>query len=640
MNSKPDYSEQGYKISHELGRNQQGGRITWLASSIATDNQVVIKQYSFAQIDSNWSGFNAHEREIEILQGLNYPKIPKYLEAFPTLNGFCLVQEYIDAPSLAILRTFDSDEVKQIAIQVLEILAYLQSRIPCIIHRDIKPENILVDAELNVYLIDFGFARIGSQEVSSSSIFVGTPGFIPPEQLFKPTTATDLYALGVTLICLLTGTKSTQIQNLIDEDDASQIRFRHLLPKLSLRFLGWLEMMVQPRLKNRFANAQQALNALIPLDVTRCPQVEFSHQIKDFIAIRLGEKVRESITIENVIPDTLLKGHWEVAPHPHDPPHQPNSHPWISITPKKFVGNHIKCDIEVDTSQLMADKLYKRQLFLHTNAYPATHALTVKVQTALMPIEKRETKSYASLIWAFLTGELVTFTVFGIIPWIVATLASHNIVLWNSPSTTDSSNGITDGSGGAFVFGMAGAILGAVVGAVIGGIYHFFQENKQKSKGYSSYSDNFWEVTRGAFFGGVLIVGVLGIIIGGVYGTIVSSNRPSDLVGIIYVSFWEIVSGGFLACIVGGIAGAIIGCITSVLMWAVLWIVNDWLSLLAAAFGISIGLGFIGSFLNPSTILALVVTGIPFLYTLVYAPIHHQRLISKYRHSEKNLIEP
>jgi serine/threonine protein kinase len=633
MNIKPDYSEQGYKISHELGRNQQGGRITWLASSMVSDNQIVIKQYSFAQIDSNWSGFNAHEREIKILQGLNYPKIPKYLGAFPTLNGFCLVQEYIDAPSLAVPRTFDSDEVKQIAIQVLEILAYLQSRIPCIIHRDIKPENILVDAELNVYLIDFGFARIGSQEVSSSSVFVGTPGFIPPEQLFKPTTATDLYALGVTLICLLTGTKSTQISNLIDEDDPSQIRFRHLLPKLSLRFLDWLQMMVQPKLKNRFANAQQALNALIPLDVTRCPQVEFSHQIKDFIAIRLGEKIRESITIENVIPDTSLKGHWEVAPHPHDPPHPPNSHPWITITPKKFAGNHTKCDIEVDTSQLMADKLYKRQLFLHTNAYPAIHTLTVKVQTALIPIEKRETKSYASLIWAFLTGEILTFTVTGIIPWIVATLASHNIVFWNVPS-------ISDGINGALVFGTVGAILGAVVGTIIGGIYDCYEKNKQKSESYSSYSNNFWENTAGAICASIFIVGVLGILIGGVYGTIVSSNRSSDLVGIILMSFWGILCGGFFACIIGGIAGAIIGCITSVLMWAVLRIVDDWLSLLAAAFGISVGLGFVAGFLNLSTILALGITGIPFLYMLVYAPIQSQRLISRYRNSEKNLIEP
>ncbi|MEH2452083.1 hypothetical protein [Nostoc sp.] len=46
-------------------------------------------------------------------------------------------------------------------------------------------------------LIDFGFARIGSQEVAGSSVFKGTLVFIPPEQMFEPTKATDLYAVGV-----------------------------------------------------------------------------------------------------------------------------------------------------------------------------------------------------------------------------------------------------------------------------------------------------------------------------------------------------------------------------------------------------------------------------------------------------------
>lgn len=64
MNNKPDYSEYGYNIIQELGRNREGGRITWLASSIATNQQVVIKQYSFAQTNSDWPGFNAHQREI------------------------------------------------------------------------------------------------------------------------------------------------------------------------------------------------------------------------------------------------------------------------------------------------------------------------------------------------------------------------------------------------------------------------------------------------------------------------------------------------------------------------------------------------------------------------------------------------
>lgn len=82
--------------------------------------------------------------------------------------------------------------------------------------------------------------------IMKSSVFKGTPGFIPPEQMFEPTKATDLYALGTTLICLLTGIKSTEVIKLCDRNNPYLIKFSHLLPKLSLRFVGWLENMVQP----------------------------------------------------------------------------------------------------------------------------------------------------------------------------------------------------------------------------------------------------------------------------------------------------------------------------------------------------------------------------------------------------------
>jgi serine/threonine protein kinase len=219
MSIYPDFQAQGYQVIKELGRNREGGRISWLATNINTGRQEVIKQFCFAQAGSSWSGSEAHEREIQVLKGLKHPGIPSYLSSFETSDGFCLVQEYIDAPNLAETRSFSPEEIKQIAVKVLEILVYLQNRIPSVIHRDIKPENILVDEHINVYLIDFGFARIGSHYVAGSSVFKGTPGFIPPEQMFKPTDATDLYALGVTLICLLTGIKSTKIDQLQDEDD-------------------------------------------------------------------------------------------------------------------------------------------------------------------------------------------------------------------------------------------------------------------------------------------------------------------------------------------------------------------------------------------------------------------------------------
>lgn len=430
MNRFPDFFTQGYQVVSELGRNREGGRITWLASDITTGRQVVLKQFCFAQAGSSWSGFNAYQREIQILQALNHPGIPRYLGAFATSDGFCMVQEYINAPSLAVPRRFEPEEIKQIAVSALHILVYLQNHIPPVIHRDIKPENILVDEQLNVYLIDFGFARVGSQEVSGSSVFKGTPGFIPPEQLRKPTEASDLYSLGTTLICLLTGTASHAILDLTDKDDPYLIQFRHLLPRLSLRFLDWLELMVKPSLKRRFSNAKMALEALKPLDLIRLPGVEFSEAVLNFQSTHLGEKLTQTLTVENVIPETLLEGRWDVAPHPHDPPHTPDSHSWICVTPTKFAGNKTLCRIQVDTSKLMADKLYKRQLLLHSNAYPEIHPLTVKVQTASLPIERKKLP-YVGLAKVFLTYAIAPKVITWFTALLIATMFGK-LVFWFS----------------------------------------------------------------------------------------------------------------------------------------------------------------------------------------------------------------
>jgi serine/threonine protein kinase len=264
-----DFSKYGYQIERELGQNSAGGRITYLASEIKTQQQVVIKQFQFARSQSNWADYEAYQREIQILQQLNHPSIPRYLESFETDTGFCLVQEYKNAPSLAQPRHWTPTEVKQIAVAILEVLIYLQKQTPPIIHRDIKPENILVDrkGKLTIYLVDFGFASFGNKEVAVSSVVKGTLGFMPPEQIFNRqlTTASDLYSLGMTLICLLTETKSVEIGNLID--DSYQVNFKSSLPKLNPQFITWLEKMTAPSLKKRYSNATAALARLLISEV-------------------------------------------------------------------------------------------------------------------------------------------------------------------------------------------------------------------------------------------------------------------------------------------------------------------------------------------------------------------------------------
>lgn len=264
-NSLPDFTSYGYQVTQKLGHNYVGGRTTYLATSTMTQQCVVIKQFQFFQHSANWTDYENHEQEIVLLRQLNHSCIPKYLDVFEISTGFCLVQEYKQAIPLNQVSSWTLQEIKQIAVFVLEILVYLQQQSPIIIHRDLKPENILVDRQLKnlkVYMIDFGFAHTGVGDVAASSAVKGTLGFMPPEQLFNRqlTEASDLYSLGATLVCLLTGIKSTEISSLMDE--TYRINFQSLVPKLNQQFISWLEKMTSPSLKHRYSSAAVALEAL------------------------------------------------------------------------------------------------------------------------------------------------------------------------------------------------------------------------------------------------------------------------------------------------------------------------------------------------------------------------------------------
>ncbi|NEO99271.1 MAG: protein kinase [Symploca sp. SIO2E9] len=291
MRNYQNFYRHNYQVQQDLGENCAGGCLTYLATPLAqekTENKLVlIKEFKFGHSGTSWADYEAHQREKQWLQQLNHPGIPGYLDSFETLTGFCLVQEYKQAISLTEQSYWKPEEVKEIAIAVLEILVYLQQQHPPLIHRDIKPENILVEQcwhhpanslqngdsernyQLRAYLVDFGQACQANGEAGADNAVKTTLGLTPPEQLLNQplTAAYDLYGLGATLICLLSGMKSTEIGKLVDH--AYRLQFQHLLPQLSQQFLEWLEKMVAPNLKHRYSNAAVALAALKPISTVK-----------------------------------------------------------------------------------------------------------------------------------------------------------------------------------------------------------------------------------------------------------------------------------------------------------------------------------------------------------------------------------
>jgi serine/threonine protein kinase len=254
-----------YQIQSLLGR--QTGRRTFLARDLQTEHSVVLKLLLFGP-DFTWDDLKLFEREAEVLKSLDLPTIPKYLDCFDVDTelgkGFVLVQTYIEAKSLQNWldsgRTFSEEDLISIAKQLLGILDYLHSRQPAVIHRDIKPSNILLgdrsgNSPGQVYLVDFGSVKTAAN--GSTITVVGTYGYMPPEQFGGQTSpASDLYALGATIICLATGQHPSELPHRdMRIDFASRVN-------LSSSITNWLKSMTEISLDSRLKSALQALLAL------------------------------------------------------------------------------------------------------------------------------------------------------------------------------------------------------------------------------------------------------------------------------------------------------------------------------------------------------------------------------------------
>jgi serine/threonine protein kinase len=254
-----------YQITSLLSR--QTGRRTLLAQDLQKGCPVVIKLMLFGP-DFTWEELKLFEREAAVLQSLDHPAIPQYLDYFEVDTvqgkGFALVQTYIEATSLQGWvqsgRTFSEVDLKAIAQSLLHILDYLHNRQPPVIHRDIKPSNVLLsdrsgNSPGQIYLVDFGSVQTAAH--GGTRTIVGTYGYMPPEQFGgQITPSTDLYALGATLIYLATGQHPDQLPQ-----RNMQIQFESTA-NLSPKLLDWLQWLTEPSVDLRLRSVKQALEAL------------------------------------------------------------------------------------------------------------------------------------------------------------------------------------------------------------------------------------------------------------------------------------------------------------------------------------------------------------------------------------------
>ncbi|HEY9700498.1 MAG TPA: serine/threonine-protein kinase [Trichocoleus sp.] len=270
-----------YRVLQELGHGGFGR--TYLAEDLNRFNEACVLKEFAPQVQGTFSLQKAEElfeREAGILYNLQHPQIPRFRELFRATLGdrsyLFLVQDYIagDTYRQSLLqrlkqgKTFTETEIHQLFENLLPVLQYIHS--VGVIHRDISPDNLIARSSDQLpVLIDFGGVKRIAAEAESQFVApgvaspvtrLGKVGYAPKEQMQQGVVSpqSDLYALAVTALVLLTGQEPSELLH------PGEATWKHLA--LSPGFSQILARMLAEQPGNRYPSAQEVLQALHNID--------------------------------------------------------------------------------------------------------------------------------------------------------------------------------------------------------------------------------------------------------------------------------------------------------------------------------------------------------------------------------------
>ena len=227
-----------YEIERFAGEGSQGA--TFVGTDRKTGARVALKLFDLGKA-KDWKAAELFEREVATLKRLSHKGIPQFLDviADDSTGARALVMTHVAGDSLGqLLKAQGGVPEKRLwsfLVDAAHVLAAVHGE--GVVHRDLKPDNFIVRPDGSLAIVDFG--GVGNVRGQAGSTVVGTFGFMAPEQLYgAQTPATDLYALGATMLNLATNKSPEDLPRkglAIDVDAAApflSVALRTLLTKL------------------------------------------------------------------------------------------------------------------------------------------------------------------------------------------------------------------------------------------------------------------------------------------------------------------------------------------------------------------------------------------------------------------------
>lgn len=257
-----------YKVQGIIAKGGMG--VVYKALHPSLKRFVVIKKMTARGKSGNAERF---KKEAQILLDLQSPYIVHLFDYFTEAGFRYMVEELVDGIALDKLLEKQQSLPCPVAMLIMQdscfALKYAHSKE--IVHRDIKPGNILISKRGEIKLADFGIASDTAEgdNITQTGVALGTPAYMPPEQFensSKVDNRADIYALGIMLYEMITGTKpypsSFTIETLNTIKKGRYISPRKIDKKIPKSVCKLIHKMIRPKASKRFQSIDGVLKAV------------------------------------------------------------------------------------------------------------------------------------------------------------------------------------------------------------------------------------------------------------------------------------------------------------------------------------------------------------------------------------------